>query len=400
MSVASLVCSAFILSICLFGHIAAAAPQSSADQPYSLFGTETAIMGPGGIYPRMVGHKTVLLSPNKAETAGEALSSPNEHFEAAADLATKTITVRKIEWHGRWGQQRDSWEMKGYFELLGLSDDGEYLVAGTRNVYPLPPNYERNQVMVNFLRMGKIVGQVRLDQLIRDFSRLQKVASGYRWGRYLGLNRAGYFVVETIEGNKLAFDVRTGKTVKFTSSAEKSPHWKVYQDIMRCYEFRFPDDYAVEEHLGYQETTTGETILRSPRTQWTISTRAEDEYRESAKSSFEEFAIERAKARCQADGPDGSVYANKVVGKKVSRNSHGLEVLQFSLSVVRETFGEDEEETITEETTKGPIHVVSISQPSDERHQALFVQFEPDQGNLQGQKELINKIVDTVRILR
>jgi hypothetical protein len=400
MSVTTLVCSAFILSICLFGHIAAAAPQSAADQPYSLFGTETSIMGPGGIYPRMVGHKTVLLSPDKAEIVGEALSSPNEHFEAAADLATKTITVRKIEWHGRWGQQRDSWQTNGYFELLGLSDDGEYLVVGARNVYPLPRSYERNQVMVSFLRMGKAVGQVRLDQLIRDFSRLEKVASGYRWGRYLGLNRAGYFVVETVEGNKIAFDVRTGTTVKFESGAEVSPRWKAYRDIMRCYEFRFPDDYALEERLGYQETTTGETTLRNPSTQWTISTRAEDQYRESAKSSFEEFAIERAKAMCQADGPDGSVYANRVVGKKVSRNSHGLAVLQFSLSVVRETFGEDGEETITEETTKGPIYVVSISQPADERHQALFVQFEPDRGDSQGQKEIIHKIVDTVKILR
>ena len=82
------------------------------------------------------------------------------------------------------------------------------------------------------------------------------------------------------------------------------------------------------------------------------------------------------------------------------RNSHGLEVLQFSLSIVRETFGEDGEETITEETTKGPIYVVSISQPADQRHQALFFQCEPDEGDSQGKKELMKKIVDTVQVLR
>ena len=32
--------------------------------------------------------------------------------------------------------------------------------------------------------------------------------------------------------------------------------------------------------------------------------------------SFEEFAIEWAKAMFQADGPDGSVYAEAVVEKK------------------------------------------------------------------------------------
>jgi hypothetical protein len=401
MSVTSLVCSACIFSICLFGHVAAAPPQSAADQPYSLFGTQAAIMGRGGIYSRMVGHKTVLLNANKTGVVGEAIASPNEQFEAAADLTTKTITVRKTEWHGRWGQQRDSWHMKGYFELLGLADDGEHLVAGTRGVYPLPVNCEKNQVMVSFLKVGRLVGQIRLDQLIRDFSRLEKVASGYRWGRYLGLNRAGYFVVETVEGNRIPFDVRTGKAVTFASDGKASPHdWKVYQDIMRCYEFRYAADYTLEERLGYQETATGETVLRGARTHWTMSTRAEDQYRESAKMSFEEFAIERAKAMHQADGPDGSVYADAVVRKKASKNSHGLDVLQFSLSIVRETFDEDGEETITEETTTEPIYVVSISQPADQRHQALFVQPEPDEGGSQGKKELIEKIVDTVKVLK
>ena len=70
--------------------------------------------------------------------------------------------------------------------------------------------------------------------------------------------------------------------------------------------------------------------------------------------SFEEFAIERAKAMYQADGPDGSIYADAVMGKKTLRNSHGLEVVRFSLSIVRETFGEDGEETVMEETTTEP----------------------------------------------
>jgi hypothetical protein len=358
-------------------------------------------MGRGGIYTRMVGHKTVLLSPDKTEIVAEAISSPNENFEAAADLRTRTITVRKIEWHGQMGQQRDYWQMKGYFELLGLADDGEYLVAGARGVYPLLFNYERDQVMVSFLKTGRLVGQVRLDQLIRDFSRLEKVSSGYRWGRYLGLNRAGDFVIETVEGNKIPFDVRSGKAVKYESGGEGSPrNWKVYQDIMRCYEFCYPGDYTQDVRPGYQETATGETVLRSERSHWTISAQAEDQYRESAKSSFEDFALERAKAMCQADGPDSSVYAGAVVGKKASRNSRGLEVLQFSLSIIRETFGEEGKETITEETTKGPIYVVSISQPTDQRHQALFFQFEPDEGDSQGKKEFMEKIVDTVKVLR
>jgi hypothetical protein len=349
----------------------------------------------------MVGHKAVFLNQSQTEIVGEAIASPNEDFEAAADLTSGTITVRKTEWYGRWGRLRDSWQMKGYFELLGLADDGEHLIAGTRGVYPLPLEYERNQVMISFFKTGRLVGQVRLDQLIRDFSTLEKVPSGYRWGRYLGLNRAGYFVAETVEGNKIPFDVRTGRAVTFASDNKASPPgWNVYQDIMRCFEFRYPAGYTLEERIGYQGTPTGETVLKGARKERSIATRAEDQYRESAKVSFEEFAIESAKPMFQADGPDGSTYADAVVAKKAWRNSHGLEVLQFSLSIVRETFGENGEETVREKTTTGPIYAVSISQPADQRHQALFFQFEPDEGDARGKKELITKIVDTVSVLR
>lgn len=401
MSAAGRVFSVLILSTCLFGHVSAAAPQSAADQPYSLFGTQAAVVGRGGIHTRMVGHKAVLLNADKTEVVGEAIASPSEDFEAAADLTTRTITVRKMEWYGRWGRLRDHWQMKGYFELLGLADDGEHLVAGARGVYPLPLDFHKNQVMISFFETRRLVGQVRLDQLIRDFSKLEKVPLGYRWGRYLGLNRAGYFVVETVEGNKIPFDVRTGRAVTFETDKKASPpDWKVYQDIMRCYEFRYPAGYTLEERLGYQGTVAGETVLKSAGTHGTISTQAEDQHRDSAKVSFEEFAIESAKPMFQADGPDGSTYADAVVGKKASRNCHGLEVLQFSLSIVRETFDEEGKETIAEKTTTEPIYAVSISQPTDQRHQALFFQFEPESASLEGEKQLIEKIVDTVNILK
>jgi hypothetical protein len=167
---------------------------------------------------------------------------------------------------------------------------------------------------------------------------------------------------------------------------------------MRCYEFHYPGSYTMEERLGYQETATGETLLRGSHS--TIITQVEDQYRESVRSSFEEFAIERAKAMCQADGPDSSVYAGAVLEKKAPRISGGLEVLQFSLSIIRETYGDDGEKTITKETGKGPFFVVSISRPADELHQALFFQFEPDDKDLQEKKELTKQIIETVRILR
>ncbi len=58
-------------------------------------------MSRAGIYTRMVGHKTVLLTADRMEAAGEAIASPHEDFEAAFDAAAGTIKARKIEWQRR-----------------------------------------------------------------------------------------------------------------------------------------------------------------------------------------------------------------------------------------------------------------------------------------------------------
>ena len=76
MSVARHLCAVLILSTCLFWHVSAAAPQSAADQPYSLFGAQAAVMDRGGIHTRVVGHKAVYLNQDRTEIVGEALASP------------------------------------------------------------------------------------------------------------------------------------------------------------------------------------------------------------------------------------------------------------------------------------------------------------------------------------
>jgi hypothetical protein len=67
--------------------------------------------------------------------------------------------------------------------------------------------------MLYFFHRGELIRYVTLDQIIHDYSKLERTASHYNWGSYKGLDLAGRFVIETVEGRKLAFDVATGTPV-------------------------------------------------------------------------------------------------------------------------------------------------------------------------------------------
>ncbi len=106
------------------------------------------------------------------------------------------------------------WSMAGWFRLAALSDDGETLVAGYDGMNLLPLDYSPDLVILTFYRRGKPVATVTLDEVIDDFAALERTVSHYNWGHYLGFDDAGRYVIETVEGHRIAFDVRTGAVVE------------------------------------------------------------------------------------------------------------------------------------------------------------------------------------------
>jgi len=328
------------------------------------------------------------------------ISSPNNEFFAAVSPDRKITTVYKIYRQGNIGRWEKFWSMNGCFQVAWLSNDGKYLVAGYEGLNFLPLDYAKDQVMLSFFECGELKSEVRLNQLITDFSRLQKTESGYHWGKYLGLNAAGYLVVETVEGKNVLFDVSTGKNVEFESEkAGKLPNWKIYSDIMRCYEFQYPANYLLNE------VSSSIVLLKREDSGWLIETYFEDmaDYPRQefspAKMTFEEFAFHVAKLACCTDGPSHRGYATDVVRMEPFTNSNKLDGIEFYLTEVSETYLEGSEEPEIEKTTKGPIYAFSISQP-DELYRVLFLELRDEGEKLLQEKEILKKIVDTVRILK
>jgi len=147
--------------------------------------------------------------------------SHNKQFYALMDPKVMTTTVYRVE---DGAKRAKSWTMPGWFRVAHLADDGEHFVVGHDGINLLPLKVTKDEPLIRFFERGKLVNTVTLGELLKDQSSLKRTASHYLWGSYLGLDEKGHYVVKTVEGRTLVFDVTTGKPVmpaEDSSEAEK-----------------------------------------------------------------------------------------------------------------------------------------------------------------------------------
>ncbi|HEX5036097.1 MAG TPA: hypothetical protein VFX30_02960 [bacterium] len=137
--------------------------------------------------------------------------SRNGFFCAATDPEARLTTVYRRR---AGGVQESLWSMPGWFRVAYLSSDGEYLVTGYDGLNLLPLDYKKDEVMLSFYDRGKLIRQVRLNEMIADFSKLEKTASHYQWGKLLGLNADDHLTVELADKRWLLYNVKTGQLIK------------------------------------------------------------------------------------------------------------------------------------------------------------------------------------------
>lgn len=114
--------------------------------------------------------------------------SPNKKFCAVMEPKPASTTIFRIESDGK---RTKSWTMPGWFRVADLADDGEHLVVGNGGMNLLLLNVAKDEPMIDFFERGKLIKTVRLGELLKDQSSLQRTASHYYWGNYLGLDEQG-----------------------------------------------------------------------------------------------------------------------------------------------------------------------------------------------------------------
>jgi hypothetical protein len=340
------------------------------------------------------------------------ISSPNGGAAVDIFIDKKVIKVKKINWIGKLGRSEPFWSMKGDFRQGWITDDGEYFV-GAEHLDLLPPNFSRGLTILSLFKHGSLIAEVRLNQLITDFSRLEKEGSLYRWCKYIGLNECGFLALETTESKKFLLDVTTGKIEAFQPEGEiEGPGWKRYEDITRCYQFQYPGTYSFKAPVvqrGELKKIRTDYMALGEDGKWFLQGYYEnvrDFERLISARSFEDFAVKRTSMMYDADGLGGSNYARGVARKESFTNPNNLSVLVLYFTVVDERYGEGTEKPELKERVEGPVYAVHLS-PHAETYPygVLFFQLRNDEDedegeNVVSQKEDLRKIVDSVRLIK
>lgn len=153
----------------------------------------------------------MLVAPTLADASlpvpeAYTVCSPSGIFCAHLDPQRALIRIYRA------GQESDDlWTMEGWFRQAALGDDGETLVTGYDGLDLLPLDYRQDDLILRIYRRGVLVRAVALNEVIDDFSSLQRTESHYYWGHYLGFDEAGDYVIETVENRVITIDIATGE---------------------------------------------------------------------------------------------------------------------------------------------------------------------------------------------
>lgn len=147
------------------------------------------------------------------------ISSRSKGCSALSDAEARITTAFRT---GPDGRKAKIWTVPGWHGVAALSADCDYLVTGYDGMNLIPLDFDRGLVMLTFYRRGALIRQIRLDQLVRDLSKLRRTASHFHWGNYLELESDHLFRVETVDRGVLLFDMRTGlETSRSKTRAER-----------------------------------------------------------------------------------------------------------------------------------------------------------------------------------
>jgi hypothetical protein len=149
-------------------------------------------------------------SPIIAGDEPDMVESKNHQFFAVPSPNGKsTIVYRRRKPH-----DEELWRMPHWYLTAFLSDDGEYLTTGYPGNNLLDLDCAASTPMLQFYRRGTLVKTVALGEILRSLKSLQRTVSHFAWGFYRGHLSLHTVAVDTLEGNRLSFDVTTGALVR------------------------------------------------------------------------------------------------------------------------------------------------------------------------------------------
>jgi len=173
---------------------------------------------------------------------------------------------------------------------------------------------------------------------------------------------------------------------------------KTYRNEDYGYEFKYPQDYFLKE-------VSGRLLLRKTETkegEWLIEVFVEkdmiDPTYDTSKMSFIEFAVDRIRAHCAADGPRGSIYCTDVINQDAFINEQGVKGYKIYITEIIERYTSGKTET--SKRVKGPIFAFDISKQTDLARGIFFQLTELGEKSLEKEPGVLEKIVSTFKFIQ
>lgn len=139
-----------------------------------------------------------------------SIHAPGGNCWVYTDAAKKSTTAYKSS----KGKTKKLWAIDGWYRVAVLAADCEHFVTGYDGVNLLPENFARDTVMLSFYRKGFLIRRVTLTELVKDMSKLEKTASHWTWGHYIGLEQGTRYRVTTVDRGDIVFDMKTGLPIE------------------------------------------------------------------------------------------------------------------------------------------------------------------------------------------
>jgi Tol biopolymer transport system component len=273
-----------------------------------------------------------------------------------------------------------------------MSPDSKYLGVGVRN------KGEKNGIL--FL-INLDTNERKETELSRDES-VEVVTVSPQF--FSETNRLYYLVKPKSSSSQLwVLDINTWRNYKVVDSIyqlKEVPypliHWKTFTNPDYNYTLKYPPSY-VTDYISPSYVTI--SVPRNPKdlhgeVLFLIRANIKEYHVEQdiPPQPFADFAIEKLKLECFADGPNGSHHCDNVIKNIPITNSEGVDGVEIYLRQVNEWAS-----GITDYQTKGPMFAFDISGSNSEKPEALLLDAGYGFPN-EAEEEVLRQMVDTLEI--
>ncbi len=140
--------------------------------------------------------------------------SDNRRYFVLQQPKLSKITVYELQGPGK--DPKYLWSTFGDYREIAIADDGQHMMGSIGNI--IPTQYREDMVVMTFMDKGKPIRNVRLKHVMHDYTKLVRTKKGqWVWGFFRGFDRAGNYVIETVEKKNYVFNMKTGTIVSSKS---------------------------------------------------------------------------------------------------------------------------------------------------------------------------------------